>query len=297
MRKKLLSKTLVIGVIILFVGASIVQGDTITSLPKEENIEEENTIQPTFTGNIFYPTDDSNIVQGYPDNTPGNNVYMTIVNEDGGSGTGCACDALVKFDISSLPSDGILISAICRLYYYDWGDNNPAGRPLTCRRITSDWDEATVTWNTQPSYASIPTTSTPVPSSPGTWIEWDVKSDVEAFIDGTYDNFGWKISDETPWGWLNIPRTRTRSKEYGTNIPELEVKILIPHKTILIGSIEDLNIDGDITTFNAINLRYIQFGPFQFKKLTAGEEFAVTGSRLGVLTSSFAFGIFNGGLI
>ena len=283
---------MMIGIVSLFFGASIIQAD----IPQTVTIENQD-IESTNAGNIFYPTDDSGIVQQYPANTPGALDYMTIVNEDDGGGTGWARDALVKFDISSLPTEGIILSAIFRLYYYDWGDTNPAGRPLTCYRITSDWDEATVSWNTRPSYASTPTASTPVPSSTNIWIEWDVQSDVEEFIDGTYTNYGWRVADETSWGGPSIPRTRTRSKEYGQNPPELEITILNPKKAILIGSVSDLIVDDEVTYFNAVNLRFLQLGPISFNKYTAGEEIVVTGSRIGILSPTFVLGVFNAGLI
>jgi hypothetical protein len=209
---------------ILFFGANICQAATIIQ-------HDAPPIEPKLMNAkimVFYPIADSNIVQHFPDNTPGTLDYMTIVNEDGGGGTGWARDALVRYDISSIPPGRSILSATFRLYYYDWGDSNPAGRPLSCYRITSDWDEATVSWNTQPSYTSSPITQTSVPFSTGTWIEWDVTSDVTEFYEGTKDNFGWRIADEKAWGGMNIPRTRTRSKEYGAFTPELVIEVSEP---------------------------------------------------------------------
>ena len=65
-----------------------------------------------------------------------------------------------------------------------------------------------------------------MPCYPGVWIEWNVKSDVEDFIRGHKDNYGWKISDDTLWPWGNIPITRLNSKEYGSNITYLEIKFI-----------------------------------------------------------------------
>jgi hypothetical protein len=213
--------TLVFYLLCVFILSNTVQA-AITIYDEQNDFLNE----PAFSSTTFYPIADSNIVQHFPDNTPGTLDYMTIVNEDGGGGTGWARDALIRFDTSTLPTDGFILSAKLRLYYYDWGDSNPAGRPLSCYRITSDWDEATVSWNTQPSYASYQTTTTRVPYRINTWIEWDVKSDVRHFIEGNYENFGWRIADETSWGGYDLPRTRTHSKEYGQNIPELRVIML-----------------------------------------------------------------------
>ena len=205
------------GFVCIFIMTNTIQANTNNQYQKINQINNQ-----TFSNTILYPIADSGIVQKYPDNTPGAADYMTIVNAD----TGWGRDALVRFDTSTIPSGGIILTAKLRLYYYEWGDNNPAGRLLNCYRITSDWDEATVSWNTQPSHATYPTASTRVPYRTNTWIEWDVKSDVKHFIEGNYDNYGWHIADKSSWSSYDIPRTRTRSKEYGQNIPELRVLIL-----------------------------------------------------------------------
>ncbi|UCF11823.1 MAG: DNRLRE domain-containing protein, partial [Thermoplasmatales archaeon] len=86
-----------------------------------------------------------------------------------------------------------------------------------------NWEEETVTWNSQPSYASQSTTYANVPSVTGVWMEWDVTSDVLDFLSGMQVNCGWKLTDETHWGTFDIPQTWWRSKEYGYNIPRLEI--------------------------------------------------------------------------
>ena len=77
-----------------------------------------------------------------------NHNDIDIKNEYGaGKSSGWAADGLVKFDISSISSKGIILSATLNFYYYSWGDNNPVGRDLNLYRITSIWKEDTVTWN------------------------------------------------------------------------------------------------------------------------------------------------------
>ena len=63
------------------------------------------------------------------------------------------------------------------------------------------------TWNNQPSYATTSSAYSYVPSSPGTWMEWDVTSDVGDFVSGTYTNYGWKITDKTYYGGSNRSRS------------------------------------------------------------------------------------------
>ena len=55
---------------------------------------------------------------------------------------------LVRFDLSSLPSDAIIDSASLQLYLESSGGLNPVG--LALYPVSSPWDESTVTWNTMP---------------------------------------------------------------------------------------------------------------------------------------------------
>ncbi len=285
---------MVIGVIILFVGASVVSG--INS--KVELADVINEIGNLNRGTeTFYPTDDTRISHWYPDRTYGSDAVTVVMNDYGATSSNWAYDTLISFDISSVPLNSIINSAVLGLYYYEWVDNNPVGRNLNLYKITNTWNEETVTWNTQPSYASQPTTYSSVPPSVGTWMEWNVTVDVGDFVNGNEDNYGWKITDENYWGTSNIPRMYFRTKEYESYIPYLEVELLEPHGAFLFGRIENLNAEGDLTTFDAVRLRYLQFSPFSFNTYISGEEIAVVGSGLGIVTTSFAFGLFSAALL
>jgi len=168
---------------------------------------------------IFYPTDDA-FLEEY---SPGVNFgsWDMMVARNTGSGP-WEEDPLVRFDISSVPPGTEIASATLHLYYYRWDDHYPGGRPLICRRITSDWDEETVTWNTRPGWASEITDQTNVPDS-YQWMEWGVTDDVQAFVNGEENDYGWVIRDETYWSGSDIPRTFFRTKEYGAYVPYLEV--------------------------------------------------------------------------
>ena len=301
MKKYELRKGLVIGIIVLFFVAGIttnLSGKDVFATNdkelKEKNIQIGTCNLDTQT---FYPTDDASVKQ-YEPNTNYGTSYLVVRNKYGGGGyPGYEDDLLIKFDISDISAGAIITSATLNLYYNNWLSNNPAGRTLTMYKVTDDWDEDTVTWNTRPSYDSEMTSSAVVPGSPGIWMEWDVTSDVQDFVNGQQTNYGWQIMDETYWGTFDIPAPRFKQKEVETDIPFLEIEVLEPHMAFLFGRIENLNTEGYITTFDAVKLRYLQFSPFSFNTYVSGEKIAVVGLKMGILTTNFAFGFFNAALL
>ncbi|MFA4853644.1 MAG: DNRLRE domain-containing protein [Bacteroidales bacterium] len=72
------------------------------------------------------------------------------------SGTPTIGRSLIDFDLSAIPSNATIISATLSLYYH-YSTNTTGHSTLSgsnacwLKRITSSWDEMTVTWNNQPS--------------------------------------------------------------------------------------------------------------------------------------------------
>lgn len=175
---------------------------------------------------ILYPTDDSWIRMKDPTNNYGSSDQMIVRNRFGHSSHPDYWeeDIVIRFDLSDFPSHLQINSASLHLYYYEWNDNNPEGNDLSIYRITSNWDENSVTWDTRPSVSSVSTSSTVVPSSSGHWMSWEVTDDVQDFLDGFKTNFGWQIVDENYWGGFNVPRSFFRTKESGSFVPYLEIE-------------------------------------------------------------------------
>jgi hypothetical protein len=160
----------------------------------------------------FNPTDDTYIANYDPSEINGDLDYLATRNRFGAGSDIWECDILIKFDLSSIPPSTPILSASLNLYYYDWGDSNPAGRPLTAYRITSDWDEMTVNYNTRPSKSTNVSASKNIPGSVGVGMNWDLTQDVQQYIDNPGVNFGWEIMDETYWGWYDAPAAYFKPK-------------------------------------------------------------------------------------
>jgi hypothetical protein len=171
------------------------------------------------------PTDDAQIRMKDPDNNYGSGSGMTIRNRYGHPYHPAYWqqDGLIRFDLSSIPGEARISEAKLNLYYYNYKDNNPAGRDLACFMNLADWDEESVTWNRQPERAPYPTSISIIPSE-YEWMNWDVTRDVQIFVAGEESNYGWCVSDTTYWGRFNIPMIRFYSKEKGEHIPFLLVK-------------------------------------------------------------------------
>jgi len=171
------------------------------------------------------PTDDTYISRDLDsDNLNFNDRdFMEVENSYGAYGE-WGEHSLIKFDLSSISSDVSILSANLYLYYHTYQTNNPVGRDLNLYRVAGDWNEDIVTWDTQPSYAAQPTSYATVPSSTGVWMEWNVTNDVQDFVDGMIDNYGWIITDDNYWGTYNIPVTSFRTMEYGDYVPYLEIE-------------------------------------------------------------------------
>ena len=61
--------------------------------------------------------------------------------------------SFIEFDFSTLPADAVITTSKLNLYFNTTASTlyqNSGTNPLWIQRVTSPWDEATVTWNNQP---------------------------------------------------------------------------------------------------------------------------------------------------
>ena len=278
-------------IVILVFGATVTSAININDLgEKEHKIIGITNTEPV----IIYPTKDTHVRHVYPNTNYGSYDEIVTRNEYGLGGGGYGIDTLIEFDLSDFSGDTI-ISASLMLYYSRYSETNPAGRLLTLYKITSEWDEYTVTWNNRPSISGDVSSSANVPSGTGTWMQIDVTDDVQDFADDALTNHGWQLMDETYWGGPDIPAAYFPSTDGSDNFPYLEVESENGgnpfDSSIVIGRIENLNSDQDTITFDAINVRVIQFKPFGFIPYTSGEEISISGDYVGILTPRFVLAL------
>ena len=183
----------------------------------------------------FYPMDDAMVSEGNPDYNHGHGAVLRFRTKSGIQRLN-----FIKFDISAIPSGTTIKSATLKFYWYSQHDGSAFGYTASAYRVTSDWDEHNVTWNNQPSCNSIATNTTTMPSSLGTWVSWDVTSDVQDFIDAAEDNQGWKTEGNN---FSGNTLTDFWSKEYRDYYPEEPIGL----QPCLEIKIDEVYVDDDYT--------------------------------------------------
>lgn len=140
----------------------------------------------------------------------------TILNAGHSTSTGRTAKALIRFDLSSIPSDAEIVSAILRLHCINEVSN--ADHNVSVHRGLVEWFEgdqagglppsgAGSTWNHRnyqgsvgwsggaggaagSDYAVSPTDTTLITGTNADF-DWDVSVDVQDFVDGSATNRGW----------------------------------------------------------------------------------------------------------
>ncbi len=99
--------------------------------------------------------------------------------------------SLVSFDLSTLPPGQVIVQAVLSLYLSIAPSTN---RILEVHRVTANWTELGVTWNSQPSFLSTPSSTTNTGITV-TWINWTVTTDVAAGYTNPSQWFGFSVKD------------------------------------------------------------------------------------------------------
>lgn len=109
--------------------------------------------------------------------------------------------ALLSFDLSQIPIGSTILSAKLNLFAYTEFtvipvDNGHYGSNQSrLNRITSQWSENTVTWNTQPTVTNLNEVILNQSISPDqNYLDIDVKNLVQDMIDNPSNSFGFELS-------------------------------------------------------------------------------------------------------
>lgn len=138
------------------------------------------------------------------------------------------CRLWIEFDVSSIPSTSIVNDAKLGLHYSSNAGTATEG-PIGAYRITQSWDEATLTWDTQPNSLLTPAATIPIPAfTVANWKYWDIDALAQGWVSGSIPNYGVLLRDtdeSTEEKWKGF-----RSSDWGTAAerPKLTIQYYDP---------------------------------------------------------------------
>ncbi len=166
--------------------------------------------------------------------------------------------SFVAFDLSSLPADAIIVAATLELYQTSAGNVS-----LAAQRLTADWAEASVTWNTMPAATA---TGEVVGGLSDGWYRWNITAMVQQWRATPATNYGVQL---LATGIIPTPYYAHRfSSREGANPPRLVVEYVRQTPLLYVqadtqvsqanptspsGSSSPLYISRNATTFNEIH--------------------------------------------
>lgn len=155
---------------------------------------------------------------------------------------------LIEFDLSSIPSNATISSASLSLYYnptsvYNSGNGHSGSNAFWVKRITSSWDENTVTWNNQPTTTTTNQVSVAQStSSTQNYLDIDVTNLVVDMLNNPTISHGFmlQLQDENPFKIVVL----ASSDNPDTTI---HPKLVVTFTTV--------GIDGDYSKLNNNNVK------------------------------------------
>ena len=169
------------------------------------------------------PVGDTYIDSGSPDRNYGSDNQFEVRPDRGADRRG-----LLKFDLSAIPANATISSAT--LYLYENG--NKTGQTTYIYRVTSDWTESTVTWNTWSTPGGDFDSSTAyfayLPEQGNCMVTLDITNLVQTWSRGTHPNYGLMLYSIGPNHIISYS-----SKESGKpgESPRLDVIYAVPSST------------------------------------------------------------------
>jgi hypothetical protein len=134
---------------------------------------------------VISPLQDAYTCDCAPNTTNPNGGWMYLYQ---GPVYNCQVNLYMEWDLSSLGSGRTIEKAELWLYCKSI-TGSVSGGSMVYYLITETWDETTVTFNTMPSWSTDISADSPWPDV-GEWISIDVIDFVEAWYQGTEDNYG-----------------------------------------------------------------------------------------------------------
>jgi len=137
---------------------------------------------------------DTYIAQNKPTDNYGTDSTISVDSQDTQSQRG-----LIQFNLSSIPANSIINSAILRLYTTAVKNAADHHMNISVYRLTSNWTESGATWNNKNSSTAWTTAggdfdstkfATTVVNASGTYYYWNITILVQGWVNGSWTNYG-----------------------------------------------------------------------------------------------------------
>ena len=136
--------------------------------------------------------------------------------------------ALLRFDVSAIPVNSVIVSADLQLYQYmAWGSLDSF--TIGAHRINSSWQLDAVTWNTNTTFNSSPVNTIEVFPTAGTWLSWDIGNLLQKWVNKSTNNYGVLLKKTNEGsGGTDISCWTSRYTDNPNLRPKLEISYYVP---------------------------------------------------------------------
>lgn len=174
-------------------------------------------------------------VSNWQPNQPGNSTANWLTTAAWTiSGSPTIWHTYIDFDWSALPAGAQVLSATLTLYGVSTGGTDLSSHACLSgnnnsivRRVTSPWDEATMTWNTQPITTALNEVAVPALCIPNENVAIDLKTLVQDIIDNPGAGFGFQISLATEQHYRSLIFGSSEHPD-SSKRPRLTIKYSVP---------------------------------------------------------------------
>ncbi len=140
------------------------------------------TLQPGVTDGI-----DTYVHSNHPAQPYGGNSNFYIVNS---TSAGYMSRMLLTFGLPSNIINAAIQSATLTMYTYNCDTGSDASALIYLNRVTSSWDEMTVSWNTQPAFDTAYQKSISVNDGQTGWLSFSITDIVQFWASNPAQNYG-----------------------------------------------------------------------------------------------------------
>src|SRR3989344_2490397 len=180
---------------------------------------------------------------------------------------------IIRFDLSAIPANAIINSATLSMYASSWGGSSGNNKNLIYQILDKNWQESQANWNIYSTSNNWSTAGlgygTDIASSPSVtivtgyapapmWVDLNVATLVQNWVNGTYPNYGVAYSNTYTSGGGG-PTPQFYSSEYTTDTalrPKLVINYTVPGDPDIEAPSIPANLSATPVSISQINLTW-----------------------------------------